>query len=131
MIELEKTDLSGSDEQVSSFPAAAGDIVFFSTTTYKAAACSLPDANLYAMTFIGGPAYDTTGDGKVSTGGKGASDSTKIRTTIGTRGTAPFISDQHLVFGTGTKVELFGDPEDFNNGVGQVGVRILSWRESR
>ena len=29
------------------------------------------------------------------------------------------------------QVEAFGDPEDFNNGIGQVGVRILSWREIR
>jgi hypothetical protein len=41
------------------------------------------------------------------------------------------VTDQHLVFGAGAKVELFGDPQDFNNGVGQAGVRILSWRESR
>ena len=27
--------------------------------------------------------------------------------------------------------ELEIDPEDFNNGIGQVGVRILSWREIR
>jgi hypothetical protein len=26
---------------------------------------------------------------------------------------------------------MFGDPQDFNNGVGQAGVRILSWREVR
>ena len=48
---------------------------------------------------------------------------------------APFIVDQHLYFASagdgGAMVEAFGDPEDFNNGVGQVGVRILSWREIR
>ena len=51
------------------------------------------------------------------------------------RATAPFIVDQHLYLGTagetGAAVEAFGDPEDFNNGIGQVGVRILSWREIR
>jgi hypothetical protein len=40
-----------------------------------------------------------------------------------------------LYFGTtgtsGAAVEAFGDPEGFNKGVGQVGVRILSWREIR
>jgi len=42
------------------------------------------------------------------------------------------VADQHLVMGVGgDSIELFGDPEDFNNGVGQVGVRILSWREAR
>jgi hypothetical protein len=86
----------------------------------------MPNANLYAFTFIGGPAYDTTNDGRVTT-----ADSTKIRTTTGARASAPFIVDQHLVFATGNQIEMFGDPTDFNNGVGQVGVRILSWREVR
>ena len=47
----------------------------------------------------------------------------------GVRATAPFIVDQHLTFSAGGNVQMFGDPEDFNNGVGQVAVRILSWRE--
>jgi Tfp pilus tip-associated adhesin PilY1 len=123
---LEKTDSLAGDEKVSAFPAVAGDIVFFSTTTYQTAACTMPNANLYAFTFIGGPAYDTTNDGRVTT-----ADSTKIRTTTGARASAPFIVDQHLVFATGNQIEMFGDPTDFNNGVGQVGVRILSWREVR
>jgi hypothetical protein len=132
LIKLEKTDGLLGDEKVSAFPAVAGDIVFFSTTTYRAGGCSVPDANLYAFTFIGGAAYDTNNDGKVSAGGKaGPADSTKVRTTAGARATAPFIVDQHLVFGTGNTIEMFGDPDDFNNGVGQAGVRILSWREVR
>jgi hypothetical protein len=132
LIKLEKTDGLLGDEKVSAFPAVAGDIVFFSTTTYRAGGCSVPDANLYAFTFIGGAAYDTNNDGKVSAGGKaGPADSTKVRTTAGARATAPFIVDQHLVFGAGNTIEMFGDPDDFNNGVGQAGVRILSWREVR
>jgi hypothetical protein len=131
IIKLEAVDGANGEEKVTSFPAVAGDIVFFSTTTYKTVACSKPDANLYAFTFIGGPAYDTNGDGKLTSSGKSGVDSTKIRTTTGARATAPFIVDQHLVFGTGNSVETFGDPQDFNNGVGQVGVRILSWREVR
>jgi hypothetical protein len=130
-INLEITDGKSGDEKISAYPAVAGDIVFFSTTTYKAGGCALPDANLYAFTFIGGPAYDTTGDGRISDGKTGAADSAKVRTTAGARATAPFIVDQHLVFGTGNSIEMFGDPNDFNNGVGQVGVRILSWREVR
>jgi hypothetical protein len=126
IIKLEATDGVGGDEKVTSFPAVAGDIVFFTTTTYKNNACLMPDANLYAFTFIGGPAYDTDNSGALT-----AADSTKVRTTPGARATAPFIVDQHLVFGTGDQVEQFGDPEDFNNGVGQAGVRILSWREVR
>jgi hypothetical protein len=58
-----------------------------------------------------------------------------VAATVAGRATSPFIVDQHLYFGsagaTGANVEAFGDPDDFNNGVGQVGVRILSWREIR
>jgi type IV pilus assembly protein PilY1 len=132
VINLEKTDGIGVDEKVTSFPAVAGDIVFFATTSYKPTVyCgSNVDANLYAFTFIGGPAYDTTGDGKLTSTG-GSKDSTKVRTSSGARATSPFIVDQHLVFGTGNSIEMFGDTQDYNNGVGQVGVRILSWREVR
>ena len=126
LIKLEAVDGVLGEEKVTSFPAVAGDIVFFSTTSYKTVACAKPDANLYAFTFIGGAAYDTNNDGKMNN-----TDSTKIRTTAGARATAPFIVDQHLVFGTGKSIETFGDPQDFNNGVGQAGVRILSWREVR
>jgi hypothetical protein len=125
-ITLEAVDGTAGEEKVTSFPAVAGDIVFFSTTTYKTVSCAKPDANLYAFTFIGGPAYDTNNSGTLT-----SSDTTKVRTTTGARATAPFIVDQHLVFGTGKNVEEFGDPQDFNNGVGQAGVRILSWREVR
>jgi len=126
VIKLTAVDGSGDDEKVSSFPAVAGDIVFFSTTSYKNVACAKPDGNLYGFTFIGGPAYDTNNDGKMNN-----TDSTRIKTTTGARATAPFIVDQHLVLGTGNGVQMFGDPQDFNNGVGQAGVRILSWREVR
>ncbi len=127
-INLAKVDGAGDDEKVSSFPAVAGDIVFFTTTAFKPAApCSQPDAALYALTFIGGAAYDSTGDNKVSNG-----ESPKVRTLAGAgRATAPFIVDQHLAFAAGDKIELLGDPADFNNGVGDVGVRILSWRDIR
>jgi hypothetical protein len=118
---------TANEEKVTAFPAVAGDIVFFTTTTFKPATpCVLPDANLYALTYIGGPAYDTTGDDTVK-----SNDSTKVSTVTGVRATAPFVVDQHLVFAAGDKVEMFGDPNDYNNGVGQVGVRILSWREVR
>ena len=124
---LTKVDGVGDDEKVTAFPAVAGDIVFFTTTTFRPAAlCSLPDAGLYAMTFIGGAAYDSTGDNKVTN-----ADSPKVTTIAGVRATAPFVVDQHLVFGSGDNLQLFGDPQDFNNGVGQAGVRILSWREVR
>jgi hypothetical protein len=115
------------EEKPTAYPAVAGDIVFFTTTMFHPATpCALPDANLYAVTFIGGPAYDNTGDNKLS-----GADSQKVKTISGARATAPFIVDQHVVFGSGSKVQLFGDSKDYNNGVGQVGVRTLSWREVR
>ena len=126
-IALTSTDGAGDDEKVSAFPAVAGDIVFFATTSFKPATpCTAPNANLYAFTFIGGPAYDTNASGTLT-----AADSTRVRTTTGARASAPFIVDQHLAFATGNKIEMFGDPQDYNNGVGQAGVRILSWREVR
>jgi len=116
-----------SEEKATVFPAVAGDIVFFTTTTFHPSTpCTLPDANLYALTFIGGPAYDNTGDDRITN-----ADTAKVKTVTGARASAPFIVDQHVVFGAGEKVELFGDAQDYNNGVGQVGVRILSWREVR
>jgi hypothetical protein len=124
---LTKTATLSADERVTAFPAVAGDIVFFTTTTFNALTpCSPPSANLYAFTFIGGAAYDTNNDGKFT-----AQDSVLIKTIAGERATAPFIVDQHLVFGTGKNVSIFGNKDDFNNGVGQAGVRILSWREVR
>jgi len=146
---LERTDwpaTTGGDEKVTSFPAVAGDIVFFTTTTYSPTTPCVPfSGNLYAFTFIGGPAYDTNNDGQLSTGttgstggkGKGGggggsgaapADTPKVYSSSGARATAPFIVDQHLVFAAGGTVQMFGDPNDFNNGVGQAGVRILSWR---
>jgi hypothetical protein len=125
---LSKVDGIGDDEVVSSFPAVAGDIVFFTTTSMKPQnPCVMPDANLYALTFVGSAAYDATGDNKVTN-----NETPKLRTLVGAgRATAPFIVDQHLAFGAGTKIEIFGDPNDYNNGVGHVGVRILSWRDLR
>ena len=125
---LTKVDGAGDDEKVSAYPAVAGDIVFFTTTSFKGAApWQAPDANVYALTFRGGPAYDNTGDDRVT-----SADTPKVVSLAGAgRATAPFVADQHLVLAIGGKVELLGDPQDFNNGVGQMGVRILSWREIR
>jgi Tfp pilus tip-associated adhesin PilY1 len=119
-------------ERPSTSPSVAGDIVFYTTTTESAATpCADFTANLYALTYVGGAAYDsfTSGNDKID-----KNESPIVRTLQG-RATAPFIVDQHLYFGTagalGSQIEAFGDPEDFNNGIGQVGVRILSWREIR
>jgi len=126
-VDLNKVDGNNGDEKVTAFPAVAGDIVFFTTTTFNPASpCTLPTASLYALTFIGGAAYDTNADGKFDN-----KDTTLVKSIAGVRATAPFIVDQHLVFGAGGKVQMFGDMADFNNGIGQAGVRILSWREAR
>jgi Tfp pilus tip-associated adhesin PilY1 len=132
-IDLAKvTDTNGlaTGERPSTSPSVAGDIVFYTTSKESAGTpCADFTSNLYAMTYIGGGAYDTNNNGKLDN-----NESPIVKTMAG-RATAPFIVDQHLYTGTsganGTRVEAFGDPEDFNNGIGQVGVRILSWREIR
>ncbi len=114
-------------ERPSTSPSVAGDIVFYTTTVQDAQ--GYVTSNLYALTYLGGAAYDSTGDGVISN-----NESPVARTVLG-RASAPFIVDQHLYFASsgesGASIEILGDPEDFNNGVGQVGVRILSWRELR
>jgi hypothetical protein len=115
-------------ERPSTAPTVAGDIVFYTTTTESAVTpCSDYTANLYGLTYAGSAAYDANGNDKLD------SNESAIAKTVAGRATAPFIVDQHLYFGSvganGSMVEAFGDPEDFNNGMGQVGVRILSWRE--
>jgi Tfp pilus tip-associated adhesin PilY1 len=117
-------------ERASTSPSVAGDIVFYTTTTESAATpCSDFTAKLYGLTYIGGAAYDADKSGKIE------NSESPVAATVAGRATAPFIVDQHLYFGasgaSGAMIEAFGDPDDFNNGVGQVGVRILSWREIR
>jgi hypothetical protein len=125
-------------ERPSASPSVAGDIVFFTSTMDTApTACPCDStSNLYSITYKGTMAYLVPGSGGMSGGKKGSGTPavTAIATAAG-RATAPFVVDQHLYFGTtgkgGAKVQGLGDPQDFNNGVGQVGVRILSWREIR
>ncbi len=132
-VDLAKVTNSGglaTGERPSTSPSVAGDIVFYTTTVESAATpCADFSANLYALTYAGGAAYDTNNNGKLD------NNESVIAKTVAGRATAPFIVDQHLYIGTsganGSRVEAFGDPEDFNNGIGQVGVRILSWREIR
>ena len=126
------TDSAGlaTGERPSTSPSIAGDLVYYTTTTEAATTpCADFRANLYALTYVGGAAYDTNNNGKLD------NNESPIVKTLAGRATAPFIVDQHLYTGTaganGVSVEAFGDPEDFNNGIGQVGVRILSWREIR
>jgi hypothetical protein len=124
------SNLPTNGERPTSAPTVAGDIVFFTTTTDTgSASCTEAISKLYAFTYLGTAAYDANGNGKID------NNESKVVTTSPGRSTAPFIVDQHLFLGltsaTGPGVALFGDPADFNNGVGQVGVRILSWREIR
>ena len=124
---LDRSDANG-DERVSAHPAVAGDVVFFTTTTFSTTQrCTAADATVYAFRFTGGPAYDNAGDNKVRIAA-----TVKLRTFSATgRVTAPFAADRHLALVAGGKVEVFGDPRGFNDAVGQTGVRILSWREIR
>ncbi len=132
-VDLTKVTNSGglaTGERPSTSPSVAGDIVFYTTTTETASTpCADFSANLYALTYAGGAAYDANNNGKIE------NNESPIAKTVAGRATAPFIVDQHLYTATsganGARVEAFGDPEDFNNGIGQVGVRILSWREIR
>ncbi|MEO5896139.1 MAG: hypothetical protein ABIS06_10590, partial [Vicinamibacterales bacterium] len=117
-------------ERASTSPSVAGDIVFYTTTTESATTpCADFTAKLYAVTYAGSAAYDSNANGRLD------NNESPVAATVAGRATSPFIVDQHLYFGaagaTGANVEAFGDPADFNNGVGQVGVRILSWREIR
>jgi hypothetical protein len=117
-------------ERPSTAPSVAGDIVFYTTTTESAASpCADFTSKLYGLTYAGGAAYDSNANGKID------NNENPVALTTAGRATAPFIVDQHLFFGTsgaeGAGMQVLGDPEDFNNGIGQVGVRILSWREIR
>jgi Tfp pilus tip-associated adhesin PilY1 len=117
-------------ERPTATPSVAGDIVFYSTTTESSSTpCSDYSARLYAVTYAGTPAYDGNDDGRTDD-----NDSPVVHTLAG-RAAAPFAADQHLYITTagaaGARLEAFGDPEGFNNGIGQVSVRILSWREIR
>ncbi len=120
-------------ERLSSAPTVAGPAVFFTTVTADPRRpCADVRSRLYAMRYLGsagGAAYDTNGDGRV-----GARESPIVATVDG-RATAPFVADGHLYFGTsgrgGSNVEMFGDTENFNNGMSQTGVRLLSWRGSQ
>ena len=117
-------------ERPSTSPSVAGDIVFYTTTTESATTpCADFTGKLYAVTYAGGAAYDSNENGQMD------KNESTVAATLAGRATAPFIVDQHLYLGSvganGVAVEAFGDPEDFNNGVGQIGVRILSWREIR
>jgi hypothetical protein len=118
-VDLAKVTNSGglaTGERPSTSPSVAGDIVFYTTTTETASTpCADFSANLYALTYAGGAAYDTNNNGKVE------NNESPIAKTMGGRATAPFIVDQHLYTATsGTaRVEAFGDPR-LHNGIGQV-----------
>src|SRR5204863_4034225 len=73
-------------ERPSTSPSVAGDIVFYTTSTTDAKSpCADFSSNLYAITYAGGAAYDTDGDGKI-----GKNENPIVKTLAG-RATAPFI----------------------------------------
>jgi hypothetical protein len=73
-----------------------------------------------------GDTGDSTGDHEIT-----AVDTALVKTIAGARPTAPHVVDQHPVFDAAGQISVFGDAEEYNNGVRQAGVRILSWREVR
>jgi outer membrane protein assembly factor BamB len=114
-------------ERVTAAPVAAGDVVFFTTLT-QGGPCAGSAARTYAVNVINGrAAYDTNHDGRIDSG-----DSARIAEVTGVRSvTAPSVADGHVLVAGGTTVEVFGDPAGYNSGLGQVRVRILSWRVVR
>lgn len=122
---LDKADGAGGDERPSSNPTVAGGIVFFTTTTeYPDTPCVPAQASLYALTPSGGIGYDLNGDGKMDNNDK------PYKLASG-RATAVFVADKHLYFGTDKGIEIFGDPQGYNNSIVRAFIRTLAWRERR
>jgi len=122
---LDKADSKGGDERPSSNPTVAGGIVFFTTTTeFPDTPCVPAEAALYALTPSGGIGYDLNGDKKIDV-------NDKPYTLASGRATAVFVADNHLYFGTDKGIEIFGDPQGFNNSIVRTFVRTLAWRERR
>ncbi len=115
-------------EAVSGQTVVAGDAVFFTTTSHNVGSgCEAPDASAHALTFAGGPAYDTNGDGATD-----GDDTSRIATlTRGGRATAPAVGDRHLWFGAGGRVVALGDETAFNTDVSPAGVTVTGWRQVR
>jgi Tfp pilus tip-associated adhesin PilY1 len=125
-VALDRSDGRPGDERPVSAPAVAGDAVFFATTTvFPDNPCAIPESDLRALTYVGGPIYDTTGDDRVD-----RKDSVIIARMTG-RATTLTSVDRHVMLVAGSALESFGDPADFSNGVREGGVRLLSWRELR
>jgi hypothetical protein len=119
-------EIEGEGEAVSGQTVVAGDAIFFTTTTYHAGpGCAAPDGSAHALTFAGGPAYDTNGDG-----GADAEDGSRIA-TLPKRGraTAPVVGDGHLWFGAGASVSVLGDQEAFDTDISPAGVSVTGWRQ--
>jgi Tfp pilus tip-associated adhesin PilY1 len=115
-------------EQTTGQLVVAGDAVFFTTTRYQGGgACTPPDASAHALTFTGGPAYDTNGDGVTD----GADDSRVASLAVSGRATAPVVADRHLWFGAGRRVSVLGDQEGFDADAAPIGVRVTGWRQVR
>lgn len=117
-------------ERPAGAPAIAAGVLFLTTVTGATSAVCIDDTTrAYGVTFSGGAAYDTNGDGRT-----GAADS-PVFSTIPGRGSAMFVADRHLFLAAtsrqGAEVALFGEPREFNTGLGAGVVRVLSWREIR
>jgi hypothetical protein len=126
-IPLETADVNGVDERVTALPALAGDVVFFTTNGIpRGTRCIEPEARLYALTYDGGTAYGRGGKPRTKAG-----DRQPVAVVPRRRATAPVVADRHLFLATGNTIQVFGDPEHYNEEAGVAGLRILSWREVR
>jgi outer membrane protein assembly factor BamB len=121
-------EIEGGGDQVSGQTVVAGDAVFFTTTRHPdGTTCAASDASAHALTFSGGPAYDTNGDGIAD-----ASDDRRVATLVNAgRATAPAVADRHLWFGAGARVSVLGDQESFDTDATPAGVRVIGWRQVR
>ncbi|MGE5245937.1 MAG: hypothetical protein ACM3SQ_17070 [Betaproteobacteria bacterium] len=117
---------NGSVERASAFPAVAGDVVFFATTVRTTGqACGGAEARLYAFTYAGGAAYDTTGDGRLD-----GQDAPLVTVLAARRATAPAVADRHVMLGAGDALAVLGDPRDYDGALARTGIRVLSWRRA-
>ncbi len=118
-------DATGVVERPAGPPVIGADVVFFATTAWSAEPCGGTSAAVYALTFGGGAAYDSNGDGKVEVDDR--------RMMLGTRvsASAPFVADRHVYVAVGRGVFVLGDEDGYNASLGRERLRVLSWRDVR
>ena len=83
----------GAIERITASPTVAGDVVCFTTVLEDTGQpCADFTSRLYALTYLGGAAYDTDGNGSLTL------NESPVVSTVDGRATAPFVADQHVYF---------------------------------